>query len=122
MKAINLIKRVLRKNQNLIKKQAQNYLKKFNNYTFTEGACTQYRQYKASITKLYHAIEKGLSYENYRAGFGEKNVEALIMAMEQYSQKYDIREQFYTTALCCLYKYNEKNKEYGVINESLELK
>ncbi len=122
MKALNCIKKVFRKNQNSIKKQSQRYLKAFDNYAFTEGACVQYKQYRASITKLYHAIEKGLSYEDYRAGFGEKNIEALINAMQQYSEKYDIRQQFYKTALCCLYEYVRKNNEYGAVNKSLELK
>ena len=86
---------------------------------FVEGMCKNEKQYEASITRLYHTIEKGLSYLDYRPGFGMSNIEALLSSLEQYSKKYNIEKFFYQTALCVLRKYIEKNREYGVVDTTL---
>ena len=81
-----------------------NYLKHLK-YSFEDTKCNSVEQYRASIIRLYHTIEKGLSYSDYRPGFGKDNIDKLIVTLEQYSKKYDIKECFYETALDCLYKY-----------------
>lgn len=96
------------------------YIKRFNSNAFTEGQCTEYGQFEASITKLYHSVEKGLSYREYKAGFGKQNIEKLILSMRQYADKYDVNVFFYQTALSVLWQYIEKNREYGLIDEELE--
>lgn len=96
------------------------YIKRFNANAFTEGHCTQYGQFEASITKLYHSVEKGLSYQEYKAGFGKQNIEKLILSMRQYADKYNANAFFYQTALSVLWQYIDKNREYGLIDEELE--
>ena len=98
-----------------------NYRKKFKRYSFIDCKCESYEQFRASIIRLYHTIEKGLSYENYRAGFGMNNINNLIISLEQYSAKgYDTTAFFYETALSCLNKYIEKNKEFGFTDDKIE--
>lgn len=105
-----------------LQRQYETYLKKYNRYTFSGNMCSNYQQYEAHITKLYHAIEKGLSYQNYRAGFGKDNIERLIQLMECYAQEYDVTAYFYETALSTLYAYVAKNKEHGLVDLELEEK
>ena len=68
------------------KDPAKQYYKRARQYSFSSDACKDEHQYEALITKLYHAVEKGLSYENYRAGFGRGNIEQLMILLEQYSE------------------------------------
>ncbi len=97
------------------------YYKFFEELSFVDCQCKDQVQFEASITRLYHTIEKGLSYENYRAGFGKDNVEKLIISLEQYSSKgYDVTAFFYETALSCLNAYVKKNKEHGHEDAELE--
>lgn len=102
------------------KRKAKTYFRHFNKYTFVEGSCESASQYEASITKLYHAIEKGLAYNHFRAGFGEKNILALLDALEKYAGKYEVNVFFYQTALSVLHRYIEKNKEFGWENTAVE--
>ncbi len=97
------------------------YLDRFQKYSFEDLNCSSYEQFEACITRLYHIIEKGLAYENYRPGFGAQNIWALIEVMKRYfSLGYDTNAFFYKTALCCLNCYLKKNKEYGCENTELE--
>ncbi len=100
------------------------YIKSFFKYAFVDGHCKTKEQYDASITRLYHTIEKGLSYEDYRAGFGKPNVKFLLKSLEEYSDKFGCDDFTYRTALSCLKEYKRKNIEYGykddVINKRIE--
>lgn len=111
---INLIKK-LRK-RDFVKK----YVKRFEKYAFVEKDCKNSLQYEAVITKLYHAVEKGLSYENYKPGFGQTNIQQLLYLMQNYAKQYDINAFFYQTALDVLHKYVEKNKQFGYYDSTLE--
>lgn len=97
----------------------QSYLRIYQKNAFSDTKCNNYEQYEAAITRWYHTIEKGLSYSNYRAGFGKNNIRKMLELMEQYQREYDINATFYQTALSCLQEYVKKNKEYGVINYEL---
>ena len=97
----------------------ESYIKRYNRYAFSDVACDNYEQYEAVITRWYHTIEKGLSYRNYRPGFGKENIEKLLILLEAYEKEYDTSAFFYRTALSCLHEYIEKNREYGVINFAL---
>ena len=96
------------------------YKRKFYKYAFVVDDCKSYEQYEASITRVYHTIEKGLSYLNYRAGFGANNINTLLKLMNAYAEEYDTSSFFYRTALSVLNKYIEKNKEYGHEDKELE--
>ena len=105
------------------KKQIKKYVKRFNNYSFVDCQCVYPEQYEASIIRLYHTIEKGLSYEEYRPGFGKNNIEKLVSSLEQYSfNGFDTSKFFYQTALSCLYEYVHKNKKYGYEDPSLNMR
>lgn len=99
----------------------ENYYKLFEKYSFADRQCVSPIQFEASITRLYHTIEKGLAYKDYRAGFGKNNIKDLIISLEQYSyQGYDTSTFFYETALSCLNAYVKKNKEHGIEDVELE--
>ncbi|MCR4734014.1 MAG: nitroreductase family protein [Treponema sp.] len=102
------------------KKMFSIYSKRFFRNSFVDGKCKTEKQYEASITRFYHTVEKGLSYLNYRPGFGRENINILISEMEEYSKKFDIEKFFYKTALSTLFEYVKKNKENGFTDEDLE--
>ena len=96
------------------------YKRKFFQYSFVDCKCESKEQFEASITRLYHTMEKGLSYLDYRAGFGKDNNEKLLTSLEQYASRYDTNSFCYTTALSCVHEYIKKNKEYGFEDPSIE--
>ena len=104
------------------KSASNRYYKKYQRYAFAETKCKDEYQFEASIIKMYHAVEKGLSYVDYRPGFGRKNIDNLILSLEQYSRRYDTQAFFYETALSVLHEYVRKNKEVGLVDEELEQK
>lgn len=121
---MSIVKRVKSKIKKILGKTPEkilyeDYYNKYQNYSFTDGACTDEKQFEASITRLYHTVEKGLSYLNYRPGFGKENVEALVKSLQQYSKQYCVDKFFYQTALSVLNEYVRINSEYGVENKEL---
>ncbi|MBQ7290387.1 MAG: nitroreductase family protein [Clostridia bacterium] len=117
----SVIKKIIIQRNGSKKKLNSEYLKKYDKYSFRGTNCTNVQQYEAVITRLYHSIEKGLSYQNYRVGFGKANIEALLSTLEKYSSEmkdYDVF--FYRTALSTLFEYIKKNKEHGHFDENLE--
>lgn len=103
------------------RKKIIKYCNRFEKYSFVDCECETKEQFQASITRLYHTIEKGLSYENYRAGFGRENIEKLLVSLNQYNKKgFDCSAFFYETALSCLKAYVKKNKEHGLYDNELE--
>lgn len=113
-----LIKRLLFKDKEYIIQKK--YFFKFEKYAFVDLKCKDEKQFEASMIRWYHTIEKGLSYVNFRAGFGKDNVKILLEEMEEYSQKYDISSFCYQTALSTLFEYIRKNKEHGYENKEIE--
>ncbi len=90
-------------------------------FSFSGDKCIDEKQYEAVITRWYHTIEKGLAYVNYRAGFGKKNIDALLQSMENYvAAGHDKNVFFFQTALSTLSAYIEKNRQFGVENKELE--
>ena len=122
MKIIKVLYELKNKLLNSPKKLSKNYYRKYKKYSFTQSKCKNERQYEASITKLYHSVEKGLSYINYKPGFGKENVNILILELKKHSQLYGTSAFFYQTALCVLNEYINKNKEYGHNDVELEKK
>lgn len=96
------------------------YNKRFEKNAFVNGECKNQQQYEAQIIKMYHSVEKGLSYKNFRAGFGRQNIDDLIRALESYAEQYDIEAFFYKTALSVLNEYVCKNEAYGLIDKELK--
>lgn len=99
------------------------YLKAYQKYAFDEtGTLSDQKQFEACITRLYHTIEKGLAFSEFRPGFGKNNLEKLLGQMKAYAAKYDTEAFFYRTALSCLQAYIKKNREYGYEDPGLEAK
>lgn len=122
-KTLAKVKRVLvRMKGNETKSTLLSYYRRYRKYGFRDGKCKTQSQFEASITRLYHTVEKGLAYSNYRAGFGKENVEMLILSMNQYAMQFDVNAFFYETALSVLENYVQRNKEYGVEDIALNKK
>ena len=122
-KTLAKVKRVLVKMKgNGTKSVLRNHYRRYKKYGFRDGKCKTQSQFEASITRLYHTIEKGLAYNNYRAGFGRDNVEMLILSLNQYAEQFDVNVFFYETALSVLDAYIQKNREYGIEDRSLNAK
>ncbi|NMB19084.1 MAG: nitroreductase family protein [Erysipelothrix sp.] len=87
--------------------------KRFNKYSFgAKNNIDSFEQYEARIIKAYHSIEKGLSYEKIRLGFGQNVLKELIYLMIEYKKKgYSIETEFYSTALDNLNKYIKIHQE-----------
>lgn len=98
------------------------YYRRYKKYGFRDGKCKTQGQFEASITRLYHTVEKGLAHSDYRAGFGKENVEMLILSMNQYAMQFDVNVFFYETALSVLESYVQKNREYGLEDITLNKK
>lgn len=97
------------------------YYKSFTSSSFDESDCRGEKQYEANITRLYHTIEKGLAYTDFRPGFGKSNVILLIETMKKYhADGGDIESFFYKTSLSVLFQYVLKNKECGYEDKEIE--
>lgn len=92
----------------LLKKDQERFLK----FSFGQTGLN-YSQIEARLTKEYHSIEKGLSYEEIRLGFGKQVITNIINLMTEYRrQKFPLDNHVYQTALSNLSEYitlHEKN-------------
>lgn len=117
----NLFDRISNRLKNSPAAIMKRYQKMFLKYSFVDLSCESIEQFDASITRLYHTIEKGLSYSDYRPGFGKDNVEKLLTSLEQYKQHgYDTERFCFKTAISCLDEYVTKNKVNGLEDSALE--
>ena len=126
---MNKIRHLVIKNIYLLKQKwaifikCHKYSQLYSKRAFYAVVCNSEKQYEALITCYYHAIEKGLSYINYRPGFGKDTVASLLETMEGYLSKgYDPEGFCFSTAVSVLKKYVEKNEEYGIEDLILEEK
>lgn len=81
-------------------------------FRYKKYSVTQYlknqTQMEGKIIAHYHVIEKGLSYENIRLGFGQSIVVNLIKLLKEYSEKkYDLSNKQYNIAVSVIAKYIE---------------
>ena len=60
-----------------------------------------------------HVIEKGLSHNDYRPGFGKQNMVALCEHLFQYTRCSDIDTFAIDNAVSLLMQYHERNKEFS---------
>jgi nitroreductase len=68
-----------------------------------------------NITKLYHRIEKGLSYEDFRFGFGYRTIIELIGNLNQYYKwKFEIENIRVKTALNVLCSYIDRHLQSNI--------
>lgn len=122
MKIISLLKKIYNKlfGVNDIELKGRQYMSLFEKNSFHGIECLNYQHYEAVITRLYHTVEKGLCFKNYRAGFGNKTISEIVLLMNNYSKcGYSVETDFYKTALSVLDRYIKKNEKYGYINDEL---
>lgn len=104
-----------------VDRKEKEFKRRFRQYAFSGEKCVDACQYEAVVTRLYHTVEKGLSYVDYRAGFGRDNIERLMAALRNYAEDgYDTERFFYKTALSVLHQYLRKNREHGCVDPELE--
>src|SRR5699024_2151290 len=93
---------------------------RFSKYAFGPGELT-YPQIEARLTKEYHSIEKGLSYDNLKLVFGKQVLKNVINIMRQYrKQNFPLDTHVYQTALSNLHKYIVVHQENDYDVEELE--
>ncbi|MBN9890583.1 polysaccharide pyruvyl transferase family protein [Salipiger abyssi] len=69
---------------------------------------------RAHLMYFTHAIEKGLSHMEFRAGFGKAAVERLAKDTENWlAAKRSSEDQFFKAAISAMYSYFERHKEIG---------
>ena len=84
---------------------------RFAEYSYGVGELT-YAQIEARITKEYHSIEKGLSYQNLRLGFGKQVIKTVVDLMDEYKERgFSLNTHVYQTALSCLNQYIKVHEE-----------
>ena len=105
-KMFNKIKMFVKKRRVIkkLKKDDDRFLK----YSFGISVDDTYEALEAKIIKTYHSIEKGLSYEEIRLGFGKKVIEDLIELLTEYNAKgYSKENDVYNIAISNLLEYVE---------------
>ncbi|WP_439443718.1 nitroreductase family protein [Listeria aquatica] len=105
-------KRKLIQNRFLFKRDKKRFLKYYSrkNSTICE-------QIKAKILFYSHSIEKGLSHENIRLGFGKKTILYLLDNMSIYSKNnYDLEDPVYLNAVSIAkeYVHLHKNNSFNI--------
>ena len=104
-----------------VENKVDDYVKRYERFSFKSVKCTSFEQYEGVITRWYHTIEKGLSYMDFRPGFGRENINLLLQAMENYVKDgFDDQAFCFQTALSTLEAYIEKNRKYDVELNDLE--
>lgn len=75
----------------------------------------------AKIVSLYHVIEKGLSMDHPRPGFGKERIDSLIYYLKLFSNSKDIASSSqYKSAILVLKQYNDFNLSHGFTSEPLD--
>jgi len=90
-----------RRMKKLLKQDHDRFLK----YSFGKDKLN-FSQIEARLTKEYHSLEKGLSYQELRLGFGKQVLQNVIDLMIEYRrQGFPLNEHVYQTALSNLHSY-----------------
>lgn len=91
-----------------------NDLKRFLNWSHTGRRDRHAAQEEYAILKHYHSIEKGLSLQEPRPGFGESKVQALLGKLNAYEQKPDHNPAVVKAAVGSLLDYHAFNTDRDV--------
>ena len=104
--------RYLKFNKSL-KETFNNNYSRFKKYSFgMYNNLDSFEQLDARITKTYHSIEKGLSYDNLRLGFGVNNIDELLKLLRLYVNKdYSIASESFKAAISTLKAYIEVHEK-----------
>lgn len=83
----------------------------------------EYKQQREqySIIKSMHSIEKGMSLNEIKIGFGERKVVALMNRLEKYSESgFDCNHESVQMAMCAIAEYIQWHKDKNVLNKDIE--
>lgn len=69
------------------------------------------KQLESRMIKTYHSIEKGLSYNNFRYGFGESNIVLLISLLKVFDKKNYHLNDVYNFSMSTLNNYLGKHND-----------
>ncbi len=73
-----------------------------------------FEQLEAKIIKTYHSIEKGLSQQNVKLGFGTNKLDELLFLISLYSMKgYSLREDCYQSAISTILIYIKIHEKHN---------
>lgn len=88
--------------------------RKFAKYAYGLSRNQDQVNLRSRITLNYHALEKGLTNINFRAGFGKKALYEIFSALQEYVAKdYDTSDVRFQTGLSVLKAYIDKHDEIG---------
>lgn len=99
----------------------RNYYSRYLKYSFHIGE-EEYLdrvQYESVIIKEIHSIEKGLATQNYLIGSGKEHVMRLVNILKKYSEKFDVENEVFRTAISALETYKKKNAENRDVSEAV---
>lgn len=105
------------RDRNKKKKLAKNPISEYENRfllkscAFKENGSPEYLRLRIIVES--HVIEKGLSHNNYRPGFGRQMVTDLYEHLSQYILYDDIDLFAFNNAVSLLIQYHKRNSEYG---------
>ena len=85
------------------------YIKNYQNFkkhSFRAGKLKSLEQYRSFITKTLHTVEKGLSHEDMRLGFGNSVVNQLVDVLKSFEKdKFPLDDSAYVNAINSLKHY-----------------
>jgi nitroreductase len=89
--------------------------KKYSSRMYADPSLLSYEEMEADIFFISHAIEKGLSLENRRTGFGKEKTKSLVSILEKYIERgYPKDSACFKNAVAVLTEYQQFQKENGV--------
>lgn len=102
-----------------LKKSYSDNFKRFKKYSFGKiNDLNTFEQMEARITKIYHSVEKGFSYDEVRLGFGKSVINELIDLLNTYNSKgYPKSAHCYRTALSNLSLYIKLHEDEVDVSE-----
>lgn len=73
------------------------------------------------ITQEYHRIEKGLSKQSFREGFGQQALYRLMRALREYKERdFDVQHSRYRTGLSAIHAYIDRHENSDVDTSHLK--
>ncbi|MGN1202537.1 MAG: nitroreductase family protein [Eubacterium sp.] len=90
-------------------------------YKINENVCWQEQHEQYRIIKSMHGIEKGLSLNKVKVGFGAPKIISLMKRIEKYCQQgYDCSHEAVRMAMGAIDEYVEWHKEINELNSDIE--
>jgi nitroreductase len=90
---------------------------RFSKYNLSNKKNKSFFHYEARITKVYHSIEKGLSFPKIRFHFGKDNLNTLLKLIREYLEEgYSVNQEVYKSTISVLATYKKTHEENNIYN------